>query len=69
MGSQSDYETMKQAVVVLEKLGIPHEVRIVSAHRTPERMFAYAKGASERGLKVIIAGAGTLCYIIYLQCC
>jgi phosphoribosylaminoimidazole carboxylase PurE protein len=59
MGSQSDWETMKLAAGALEKLGIPHEVRIVSAHRTPDRLFEYAKSARERGLHVIIAGAGT----------
>ncbi|MBY8976326.1 5-(carboxyamino)imidazole ribonucleotide mutase [Rhodobacteraceae bacterium NNCM2] len=58
MGSQSDWPTMKMAVDVLEELGIPHEVRIVSAHRTPDRMFAYAEAAAERGLSAIIAGAG-----------
>lgn len=58
MGSRSDWETMSEAVAVLERLGIAHEARVVSAHRTPERMFAYAKGAAARGLRVIIAGAG-----------
>lgn len=58
MGSQSDWETMKNAHNVLHDLGVPHEVRIVSAHRTPDRMVDYAKTAKERGLKVIIAGAG-----------
>ncbi len=58
MGSQSDWETMRHAAETLEGLGVAHEVRIVSAHRTPDRMFAYAKSARERGLKVIIAGAG-----------
>ncbi len=58
MGSQSDWETMSEAHDILHELGIPHEYRIVSAHRTPERMFEYAKGAKDRGLKVIIAGAG-----------
>lgn len=58
MGSQSDYETMRHATEVLTQLEVLHEVRIVSAHRTPERMFAYARAAQERGLKVIIAGAG-----------
>ena len=58
MGSQSDWATMSHAVAVLEELGVPHEVRIVSAHRTPERLYEYAKTAVERGLKVIIAGAG-----------
>ncbi|MFH5186462.1 5-(carboxyamino)imidazole ribonucleotide mutase [Paenibacillus sp. TAB 01] len=58
MGSQSDWETMKHACDMLEELGIPYEKRVVSAHRTPDLMFEYAESASERGLKVIIAGAG-----------
>lgn len=58
MGSQSDWETMKPGAEILEQLGVPHEVRIVSAHRTPDRLVAYSKTAKERGLKVIIAGAG-----------
>ena len=58
MGSQSDWPTMKAAADMLETLGVPHETRIVSAHRTPDRMFEYAETASERGLRVIIAGAG-----------
>ncbi|RYJ04386.1 MAG: 5-(carboxyamino)imidazole ribonucleotide mutase [Acetobacteraceae bacterium] len=58
MGSRSDWDTMRHAVEVLGKLGIPHEARVVSAHRTPERLFAYATAARGRGLKVIIAGAG-----------
>src|SRR5580700_8544199 len=58
MGSQSDWETMRHAAETLEKLGVHHERRIVSAHRTPKRLVAYAEGARQRGLKVIIAGAG-----------
>ena len=58
MGSQSDWETMAHAARLLEELGVSHEVRIVSAHRTPERMNDYAKTARDRGIKVIIAGAG-----------
>jgi len=58
MGSDSDLPCMKAAVQVLAEFGVPHEVAIVSAHRTPERMFAYAKGAVSRGIKCIIAGAG-----------
>ena len=58
MGSQSDWDTMKEAHQILHKLNIPHEVKIVSAHRTPDRMVEYAKTAQKRGLKVIIAGAG-----------
>ncbi len=58
MGSASDMEVMKAAAEILEKFGVKHEIKIVSAHRTPERMFEYAKTAVERGLKVIIAGAG-----------
>ncbi len=58
MGSDSDLETMRPAATILGELGISHEVRVVSAHRTPHDMLAYADGALERGLKVIIAGAG-----------
>ncbi|WP_337997199.1 5-(carboxyamino)imidazole ribonucleotide mutase [Oleispirillum naphthae] len=58
MGSQSDWETMRHAAETLEALGVACESRIVSAHRTPDRMADYAKGARQRGLKVIIAGAG-----------
>jgi len=58
MGSRSDWETMSHAVETLEALRIPHEVRVVSAHRTPELLFEYAGSAEERGLRVIIAGAG-----------
>jgi 5-(carboxyamino)imidazole ribonucleotide mutase len=58
MGSSSDWETMQAAADVLDSLGIAHEVRVVSAHRTPDLLFEYAAAARERGLKVIIAGAG-----------
>jgi 5-(carboxyamino)imidazole ribonucleotide mutase len=58
MGSSSDWETMQSAADTLESLGIPHEVRVVSAHRTPDLLFEYAATARERGLKAIIAGAG-----------
>ena len=58
MGSRSDWETMRHAAETLEALGIPFESRIVSAHRTPDRLFAYAREAAGRGLKVIVAGAG-----------
>ena len=58
MGSRNDWETMKHAADVLDSLEIPNERLVVSAHRTPARMFAYAKKAKERGIKVIIAGAG-----------
>lgn len=58
MGSSSDLPVMEAAAEVLEELAVPHEVRVVSAHRTPERMIAYGKEAAGRGLKVIIAGAG-----------
>ena len=58
MGSTSDWETMRHAVELLEELGVPNEHRIVSAHRTPEMMAEYARTAAERGLEVIIAGAG-----------
>ena len=58
MGSTSDWETLKSAAEMLERLGVPHEVRVVSAHRTPDLLFEYAATARERGLQVIIAGAG-----------
>jgi 5-(carboxyamino)imidazole ribonucleotide mutase len=58
MGSQSDWETMQHAAHALDRLGIAYETRIVSAHRTPERLYAYARGAQARQLKAIIAGAG-----------
>ena len=58
MGSQSDWDTMKPAAEALESLGVPYETQVVSAHRTPDRMFEYAEQAAERGLQVIIAGAG-----------
>jgi 5-(carboxyamino)imidazole ribonucleotide mutase len=58
MGSRSDWETMRHAAETLDALGIAHESRIVSAHRTPDRLYDYAKGAAGRGLKVLIAGAG-----------
>ena len=58
MGSQSDWETMRHAAETLEALGVAFETRIVSAHRTPRRLYAYAEGARERGLRVVIAGAG-----------
>lgn len=58
MGSQSDWETMRNATETLDKLGVAFETRIVSAHRTPQRLYDYAAGARARGLKVIIAGAG-----------
>ena len=58
MGSRSDLPTMENAIEMLKKFGVDYEVKIVSAHRTPELMFEYAKSAKERGIKVIIAGAG-----------
>ena len=58
MGSSSDWDTMQHAVQILEQFGVPHEARVVSAHRMPDDMFAYADGAAARGLKAIIAGAG-----------
>ena len=58
MGSKSDWPTMKESSLILDKLKVPHETKIVSAHRTPDFMFEYAKSARERGLEVIIAGAG-----------
>lgn len=58
MGSQSDWPTMKHAADALDQLGVAHDTRIVSAHRTPDRLAAFANGAAEEGIKVIIAGAG-----------
>ena len=58
MGSQSDWQTMQRAAEVLDQLGVAYEARIVSAHRTPERMYAFGRGAAGEGFKVIIAGAG-----------
>ena len=58
MGSTSDWDTLKGAAETLEKLGVPHEVKVVSAHRTPDLLFEYASSARSRGLEVIIAGAG-----------
>jgi 5-(carboxyamino)imidazole ribonucleotide mutase len=58
MGSQSDWQTMQRAAGVLDELGVAYEAKIVSAHRTPERMYAFARGAAADGVKVIIAGAG-----------
>ena len=58
MGSQSDWSTMKAAADMLDALGVPYESKIVSAHRTPQRLYEYATGAQKRGLKIIIAGAG-----------
>lgn len=58
MGSQSDWATMKEAAAVLDELGVAHETRIVSAHRTPDRLWDYGRSAVDRGLRVIIAGAG-----------
>ena len=58
MGSQSDWPTMKESTLILDDLGVPYETNIVSAHRTPDRLWTYGKTAAERGLQVIIAGAG-----------
>ena len=58
MGSQSDWPTLKEAAAILDELGVPYEARIVSAHRTPDRLWTYGKTAVDRGLKVIVAGAG-----------
>lgn len=58
MGSRSDWATMRHAAETLEALGVAHECKVVSAHRTPQRLYDYAQGAAERGLKVLIAGAG-----------
>jgi 5-(carboxyamino)imidazole ribonucleotide mutase len=58
MGSRSDWETLQHATAILDRLGVPHEVRVVSAHRTPDLLFSYAAEAEGRGLRVLIAGAG-----------
>ena len=58
MGSRSDWETMRHAAETLDELGVPHETKVVSAHRTPKRLYEYAQSARERGLKIVIAGAG-----------
>jgi 5-(carboxyamino)imidazole ribonucleotide mutase len=58
MGSSSDWETMRNAAETLDALGVPYEKRVVSAHRTPQRLYDYAQGAKDRGIKLIIAGAG-----------
>ncbi len=58
MGSSSDWETMRHAAETLDELGVAHETKVVSAHRTPKRLYDYASSAKERGLKIIIAGAG-----------
>jgi 5-(carboxyamino)imidazole ribonucleotide mutase len=58
MGSKSDWETMRHAADLLDKLGVPHETKVVSAHRTPKRLYEYAHSAKDRGLKLVIAGAG-----------
>lgn len=58
MGSRSDWDTLKLSCELLAQLGVPYEARVVSAHRTPDRLFAYAESAAERGIRVIIAGAG-----------
>jgi 5-(carboxyamino)imidazole ribonucleotide mutase len=58
MGSKSDWETMRHTADLLDKLGVPHETKVVSAHRTPKRLYEYAHSAKDRGLKLVIAGAG-----------
>ncbi len=58
MGSRSDWQTMRHAAEVLDELGVPYEAKVISAHRTPERLYAFAKGAKAAGFKVIVAGAG-----------
>jgi len=58
MGSASDWETMRHCAETLQKLGVAHESKVISAHRTPDRLIAYVKGARERGLKILVAGAG-----------
>ena len=64
MGSKSDWDTMSAAAEMLEKLSVPHEVRVVSAHRTPDLLFEYASTARQRGLEVIIAGAGGAAHLL-----
>src|SRR5512132_2249645 len=63
MGSSSDWETMRHAAETLDKLGVAHETKVVSAHRTPKRLYDYASSAKERGLKIIIAGAGDAAHL------
>ena len=69
MGSASDWETVSRATATLEKLGIAHEVKVISAHRTPDQLVEYTETASERGLEVLIAAAGVpqLCLALLLQ--
>jgi 5-(carboxyamino)imidazole ribonucleotide mutase len=64
MGSRSDWDTMRHAAETLAALDVPHECRVVSAHRTPERLFTYAREARDRGLKVIVAGAGGAAHLL-----
>ena len=68
MGSQSDWATMRHAAETLEALGIPHKRLIISAHRTPERLYDFAKGAKAAGYKVIIAGAGGAAHLPGMTC-
>src|SRR5208283_1744782 len=63
MGSRNDYAVMRATVDILREFGVPHEVRVISAHRTPDQMFAYAESAASRGLRVIIAGAGGAAHV------
>src|SRR3954454_5045538 len=63
MGSRSDWETMRHAADMLDALGVPYETRIVSAHRTPERLYDYARSAARRGLKEMVAGAGGVAHL------
>lgn len=69
MGSTSDWETMKHACDMLDELNVPYEKKVVSAHRTPDLMFQYAEQAVERGLKVIIAGAGGAAHLPGMVLC
>ena len=64
MGSNSDWETMRHAADTLDRLGVVHETKIVSAHRTPKRLYEYAHSAKERGLKIVIAGAGGAAHLL-----
>ena len=63
MGSKSDWPTMQHSADMLDKLGVPYEVKVVSAHRTPDLLFSYSETAEERGIEVIIAGAGGACLL------
>ena len=67
MGSRSDWETMRHAAETLDELGVPYEKEVVSAHRTPDKLYAYAESAESRGLQVVIAGAGGAAHLPQLD--